>query len=146
MHAFALMALMSASTVGECRADDCGRCYGPHSHSVCRDFEEFFCNISKPCDFRLRGNWWPMEYPGARGRGWMAEGTAVTRFTPINVGPEAVQVVMDENGIPKALRPPAPKPTSSVQPITPAEPPGGFFRSGRHHSDVTAQSRYRFVE
>ena len=104
MHALAFVALISASTLGECRSDDCGRCYKAHSHSVCRDWESYWCNLAKPCDFRLQCIPWPLEYPGARGIGWMSQGVAANRDTPINVGPHAVQVVMGEDGIPIALR------------------------------------------
>jgi hypothetical protein len=145
MHALAMVALLSTSCMGECRSDDCGRCYKPHSHSVCRDWESYWCNLAKPCDFRLMCTPWPLEYPGARGIGWMAEGTAVTKDFPINVGPHAVQVVMGENGVPKAIR----RPIYTPPPITsPASPPQPNLQSdgARHQTDVASQSRYRLVE
>ena len=147
MHALALVMMMSASNLGECRADDCGCCYKSHSHSVCRDWDSYWCNLAKPCDHRMQCLPWPLEYPGARGYGWMAEGSAVTKDFPINVGPHAVKVVMGENGVPRAIRRSlAPAEPITPQPVAPDEPSPQSLRPTRHKSDVAAQARFRFVE
>jgi hypothetical protein len=75
----------------------------------------------------------------------MAEGTAVTKDFPINVGPQAVQVVIGENGVPKAIRRPIYIPSPTPKPALPPQP-NVQSDAARHQTDVASQSRYRFVE
>lgn len=152
MYTAALTVLLAAGACGECRRDDCGQCYRP-VYSFQNSFYSFFCNLAPPCDCRMQQDYWPLEYPGARARGWQSHRVAVTRDTPINVGPHAVPVVYDEHGIPKVLgytndaemadRTPSPAP---AEPVAPSEPDAaaGANAGGRERASLF-QSSWKFL-
>lgn len=148
MQTIALLVLMSAGACGELHRTDCGECSRPKAPARTA-WKEFWCNIARPCDIRMTKDYWPLEYPGARGRGWQAHGVAVTRDTPINVGPHAVRVTFDEFGVPIAIREDAgeiaagPRPATPAEPVPPPAAPG--MREGRHRTDTPSHSRFRLI-
>lgn len=120
----AFVVLVAASLSGEIHRGDCGHCFRPR-HPTITAWREFWCNIAPPIDPRQMRPWWPLEYPGARGRGWVAQDVAVTRRTPINVGPAGVPVVLDPRGVPHAIPGPA-----YTQPILGRPPRASLQRVG----------------
>lgn len=138
----AVLLIVSVTACGECRHDDCRSCQKP-PYSFHQSVYSFWCNLARSCDCDRRPDPWPLEYPGARARGWQAQGVAVTRDTPINVGPYAVPVEYDEFGIPHVIRQADPATQRQTpEPVYPAEPQ---VMPARHVTNVPMQSRFRFI-